>query len=61
MVPQDLEAMTDLVMTYIAPENDERPPAARVMSDRFVGGLRLSEREWQQAQKKRAGVSACVT
>jgi len=50
-VAQDFETMTDLVMNYIARGNDERPPVTSMMSDRFVGGLRLSEREWQQAQK----------
>jgi NitT/TauT family transport system substrate-binding protein len=60
-VPQDFETMTDLVMNYIARENDERPPVASMMSNRFVGGLRLSDGEWQQAQKSALEFWAYVT
>jgi hypothetical protein len=49
--------MSDLVMSYIPRENDERPAVASIMSNGFVGGLGLSDGEWQQAQKKRVGVS----
>jgi hypothetical protein len=60
-VAQDFETMTDLVMNYIARENDERPPAARVISNRFVGGLHLSEGEWQGARKSAREFRACMT
>jgi hypothetical protein len=60
-VPQDFETMTNLVMTYIARENDERPAVARIMSNGLVGGRRLSDGEWQQAQKDALEFRACVT
>jgi len=51
MEPKDYEAMTDLVMKYLAREGDQRPEIAKVMTNRFVGGLQLSPAEWDQAQK----------
>ena len=43
--------MTDHVMSYIARETDERLAVTSIMSNRFVGGQRLSEGEWQGARK----------
>jgi len=39
------------VMKYLAREGDQRPEIAKVMTNRFVGGLQLSPAEWDQAQK----------
>jgi hypothetical protein len=51
MEPQDYEAMTDLVMKYLAHEGDPRPEIAKVMTNRFAGGVKLSSAEWTEAQK----------
>ena len=51
MEPKDYQAMTDLVMKYLAHEGDPRPDIAGMMTNRFVGGLKLSPTEWEQAQK----------
>ena len=54
MEPKDYEAMTDLVMKYLAHEGDKRPDIAGMMTNHFVGGLKLSPAEWDQAQKNAA-------
>ena len=51
MEPTDYEAMTDLVMKYLAAEGDPRPEVAKTMTNRFCGGVRLSPAEWAQVQK----------
>jgi NitT/TauT family transport system substrate-binding protein len=51
MEPQDYEAMTDLVMKYLAREGDQRPEIAKMMTNRFAGKLKLAPAEWDQAQK----------
>lgn len=49
--PKDYEVMANLVMKYIARDTDKRPDVAAMMTNRFVGGLKLTAGEWQQAQK----------
>jgi NitT/TauT family transport system substrate-binding protein len=49
--PKDYEIMTDLVMKYLAKPGDPRPEIASVMTNRFVGGVKLSPTEWTAAQK----------
>jgi len=39
------------VMKYLPHEGDRRPEIATMMTNRFVGGLKLSSAEWDQAQK----------
>ena len=51
MEPKDYETMTDLVMKYIARDTDKRPQVSEIMTNRFVGGLKLSPVEWAEAQK----------
>jgi hypothetical protein len=60
-VPQDFETMTDHVMSYIARETDERLAVTSIMSNRFVGGQRLSEGEWQGARKSAREFRAYLT
>jgi NitT/TauT family transport system substrate-binding protein len=59
--PKDYEAMTDLVMKYIAKPEDKRPDIANMMSNKFVGGLKLSDAEFAAAQKNCAEFRAYVT
>src|SRR6266481_8012446 len=42
MESKDYETMTDLVMKYLAREDDQRPEVAKMMTNRFVGGLKGS-------------------
>ena len=51
MEPKDYEAMTDLVMKYLAHEGDPRPEISNVMTNRFAGAVKLSPAEWAEAQK----------
>src|ERR1700719_658993 len=51
MEPKNYEAMTDLVMKYLAHDGDQRPVVDKVMTNSFAGGLKLSPAEWDQAQK----------
>jgi hypothetical protein len=43
--------MTDLVMKYIARDTDKRPAVADMMTNRLIGGLKLTPSEWEQTQK----------
>jgi NitT/TauT family transport system substrate-binding protein len=52
--PKDFEAMTDLVMKYVAGPGDARPKLDDILTNRFVGKLKLSDAQWAQAE---AGVS----
>jgi NitT/TauT family transport system substrate-binding protein len=51
MEPKDFEAMTDLVMKYLAHEGDQRPAIDQMMTNSVAGGIKLSPAEWDQAQK----------
>ncbi len=48
--PKDFEAMIDLVMKYVAKPTDKRPTVADVMTNRFVGKLKLTDAEWTRAE-----------
>jgi NitT/TauT family transport system substrate-binding protein len=49
--PKDYEAITDVVMQYLANPGDTRPDVAKLMTNQFAGGVKLSADEWAQAQK----------
>ena len=49
--PKDYEAITDVVMQYLANPGDTRPEIAKLMTNRFAGSVKLSPDEWAQAQK----------
>jgi NitT/TauT family transport system substrate-binding protein len=51
MEPGDYEAMTDLVMKYLAKEGDQRPEVRKMMTNQFVGDQKPSPAEWDQMQK----------
>jgi hypothetical protein len=59
--PKDYETMTDLVMKYVAREDDKRPSVADMMTNRFVGGLKFTAAEWDQAQKNAQEFRAYVS
>jgi len=61
ILPKDYEAMTDLIMKYIAREGDQRPQIASMMTNRFVGDLKLSDAKCDQMQKNCAEFRAYVT
>jgi ABC-type nitrate/sulfonate/bicarbonate transport system substrate-binding protein len=59
--PKDYETMTDLVMKYVAKPEDKRPDVAGMMTDKFAGGMKVSDGEWNEMQKNSAEFRAYVT
>jgi ABC-type nitrate/sulfonate/bicarbonate transport system substrate-binding protein len=49
--PKDYEAMTDLVMKYVARPEDKRPAIDSMMTNKFAGGIKFTDAEWDQALK----------
>jgi ABC-type nitrate/sulfonate/bicarbonate transport system substrate-binding protein len=58
---KDYEAMTDLVMKYIAKPDDKRPSVDSMMTNKFTGGIKFTDAEWDQAQKNSQEFRAYVT
>jgi ABC-type nitrate/sulfonate/bicarbonate transport system substrate-binding protein len=59
--PKDYEAIADVVMQYLANPGDPRPDIAKLMTNKFVGGLKFSPAEWAQAEKNAAEFRAYVS
>lgn len=59
--PKDYEAMTDLVMKYIAKPEDKRPDVASIMTNKYAGGIKFTSAEWDQALKNCQEFRAYVT
>jgi NitT/TauT family transport system substrate-binding protein len=59
--PKDYEAMTDLVMKYVAKPEDKRPAIDGMMTNKFAGGIKFTDTEWDQAQKNSQEFRAYVT
>jgi NitT/TauT family transport system substrate-binding protein len=59
--PKDYEAMTDLVMKYVAKPEDKRPAVDSMMTNKFTGGIKFSETELATAQKNSQEFRAYVT
>ena len=53
IVPKDWEAMTDLVMKYLAKPGDPRPAAAELMTNKFID-VKPTAAEYAQIQKNAA-------
>jgi hypothetical protein len=51
MEPKDYETITNVVMQYLANPGDPRPEVAKMMTNQFAGGLKLSPAVWAQSQK----------
>ena len=59
--PKDYEAMTDLVMKYIAKPEDKRPAIDSMMTNKFTGKIKFAAPEFEQAQKNCQEFRAYVT
>jgi NitT/TauT family transport system substrate-binding protein len=44
----DYETMTDLVMEYVAEKGDTRPKVADVVTNDFIGDVKMSDAEWSK-------------
>src|SRR5580692_6837582 len=47
--PADFSTMTDLVMKFVAPDG-KRPDLDKVVSNKFAGGVKLTDAEWSGLQ-----------
>ncbi|MGB6539033.1 MAG: ABC transporter substrate-binding protein [Xanthobacteraceae bacterium] len=59
--PRTYEAQTDLIMRYVAKPGDKRPTADSMMTNRFVGGVKLSAAEFDQVEKNSKDFRAYLT
>ena len=59
--PEAYQAQTDLVMQYLAKPGDNRPIVDALMTNRFVGSVKFSSDEFDEAQKNSQEFRAYVT
>jgi ABC-type nitrate/sulfonate/bicarbonate transport system substrate-binding protein len=59
--PKAYEAQTDLIMRYVAKPGDKRPAVDSMMTNRFVGSVKVSVAEFDRAQKNSEEFRAYVT
>jgi ABC-type nitrate/sulfonate/bicarbonate transport system substrate-binding protein len=48
--PEDYESMIDLTMEYAADKADRRPTVSEVVSNDFIGDVRMDEAQWAAAR-----------
>ncbi|MBV9827154.1 MAG: ABC transporter substrate-binding protein [Alphaproteobacteria bacterium] len=61
MAPEDYETMADMVMRYLAGPGAKRPDVSSLLTNRFIGALKLNEPEFAEAQKNAEEFRAYVT
>jgi NitT/TauT family transport system substrate-binding protein len=49
--PSDYQAMTDLVMTYVADKTDKAPAQGALFSNDYAGKIKLTQAEWDKAME----------
>jgi len=59
--PKAYETQTDLIMRYVAKPSDKSPTMDSLMTNRFVGSVKISEAEFDQAQKNSEAFRTYVT
>jgi ABC-type nitrate/sulfonate/bicarbonate transport system substrate-binding protein len=59
--PEAFETQTDLVMRYLAKPGDRRPEVASMMTNRFVGNIKVSAADFDQTLKNSQEFRAYVT
>jgi ABC-type nitrate/sulfonate/bicarbonate transport system substrate-binding protein len=59
--PKAYETQTDLIMRYIAKPGDKRPTLDSMMTNRFVGSVKISAAEFDTVQKNSEEFRAYVT
>lgn len=59
--PADFSAQADLVMKYVAKPGDKRPDLDSMMTNKFIGTVKLSSAEWDEVQKNCREFGAYVT
>ncbi len=58
--PGEYKTMIDLVMKYVAPDG-KRPDIEKVVSNKFAGGVKLTDAEWSGLQPSFSDVAALLT
>jgi hypothetical protein len=59
--PKAYETQTDLIMRYVAKLGDKRPTTDSMMTNRFVGGVKVSAAEFDQMKKNSKDFRTYVT
>jgi NitT/TauT family transport system substrate-binding protein len=59
--PKAYQAQTDMVMQYLAKPGDKRPAMGSLMTNRFVGGVKISTAEFDHTLKSSQEFRAYVT
>jgi NitT/TauT family transport system substrate-binding protein len=59
--PKDYDTMADMVMQHLANPGEPRPDVTQLMTNQFVGGIKLSPAEWETAQKNAAEFRAYLS
>jgi ABC-type nitrate/sulfonate/bicarbonate transport system substrate-binding protein len=59
--PKVYDTQTDLIMRYVARPGDQRPTMDSMMTNRFVGSVKISAAEFDKAQKSSEEFRAYVT
>ena len=58
--PEAIKRQTDLVMEFVADKSDKRPPVEKLYTNKFVGGIKLTDAEWAAAEKRFARYAKLV-
>jgi len=61
MEPKAYDAQTDLIMQYVAKPGDKRPTMDSLMTNQFVGSVKISAAEFDTAQKNSEAFRTYVT
>lgn len=59
--PKAYEAQTDLIMRYVAKPGDKRPTMDSMMTNRFIGSVKISGDEFDKVQKNSEEFRAYLT
>lgn len=59
--PKAYETQTDLIMRYVAKPSDKRPAMDSLMTNHFIGSVKLSSAEFDKARKNSEEFRAYVT
>ena len=50
--PEVMKRQEDIVMNYLAEKTDKRPDLDKLYTNRFVGGVKLSDADWTAAEQR---------
>jgi ABC-type nitrate/sulfonate/bicarbonate transport system substrate-binding protein len=59
--PKEYQALIDMVMQYATAPGDKKPTVAEVVTNDVIGGVKLTDAEWQTAKAKAAPYKAYLS